>query len=485
MPARAANAAYFGLALREALSLACVSIFLALLLWPLLYSGQTPWVFAGFAFFFFTFGHMCLTSGRYVILPGLILFVACLQWVIAPWLSYRFPPSFALFAMYVPMEEYFAYAVPAAIALGVGLHLPLRFRKMDSCSQRMDCSVTKPYALLMDFFVIFGILMNRTILYLPGAYGFFYYILAQLRFVGVFVLLLAKARGWYWRAGLVYVDLLLWTSSGGVFYEFILWSGYLFIVMAYVYRWRWRLLLYLVMAIFLISLFNGIKQEYRYQLGEKQLSGIQRVFLIADLLTSSMHGEKSYPQYLGNRTFGDHLVRYNQGWIVSRIMGTVPRIEPYARGETVLSAIAASLIPRAFLPDKIVAAPKEFFRKYTDLPIADSTSMALGAVGEMYVNFGRGGGVLAVFVYGLVLGFLFRRFAKWASGNLLWWAWVPFVLLFAVEAEWNLADVLNHVTKSLVVMLVLIYGLPVIRKGLLRNKPGRDFNAVSAVSKDI
>ena len=82
--------------------------------------------------------------------------------------------------------------------------------------------------------------------------------------------------------------------------------------------------------------------------------------------------------------------------------------------------------------------------------------MALSVAGEMYVNFGRTGGVFALVVYGFLIGWLFSYFARLAKKNILWWAWAPFVMLTTLEAEWNLVEVVNHVTKSLFVMIVLL-----------------------------
>jgi hypothetical protein len=78
----------------------------------------------------------------------------------------------------------------------------------------------------------------------------------------------------------------------------------------------------------------------------------------------------------------------------------------------------------------------------------------------MYANFGRAGGIAGVLVYGVLLGLLFRLFVRWSRTSLLWWSWAPFVMLYTAKAEGSIAEPLNHIVKSFVVMLAVIAVLP-------------------------
>jgi hypothetical protein len=115
----------------------------------------------------------------------------------------------------------------------------------------------------------------------------------------------------------------------------------------------------------------------------------------------------------------------------------------------------------------------KMFNQYTNLNIHEDTSMALGVSGELYANFGRVGGIIATFIYGLFIGYLFSIFAKLAQRTFLWWAWAPFVLLATIEAEWNLGDILNHTMKSMLVMCVIIFFVPSFRNRLIGRKGER------------
>jgi hypothetical protein len=86
--------------------------------------------------------------------------------------------------------------------------------------------------------------------------------------------------------------------------------------------------------------------------------------------------------------------------------------------------------------------------------------MDLSVAGETYANFGYWGGLLGVFIFGAFIGTIYRVFLRWGYRSRLWWAWAPYVLLYATRAENSIAEVTNHVAKSALVMLAVILLLP-------------------------
>ena len=90
--------------------------------------------------------------------------------------------------------------------------------------------------------------------------------------------------------------------------------------------------------------------------------------------------------------------------------------------------------------------------------------MGLGIIGEFYANFGLWGGVTATFLYGCLIGFVFLQFADRAQKNPLWWAVASTVLLPSVEPGFNFEDILNHVTKAAVVLLILWKLIPPMQR---------------------
>jgi hypothetical protein len=155
-----------------------------------------------------------------------------------------------------------------------------------------------------------------------------------------------------------------------------------------------------------------------------------------------------------------NVYRMNQGYITSRVLAWVPNAEPYARGETVLTAIRASIVPRVLDPNKYIAGGSENFTRFTGMLLINGTSMNLSIPGEMYANFGALGGVLAMLAYGGMIGYIYRWFLKASRRSVLWWAWAPYVLYATLSGEDGFGETLNRITKAMLVMAVIVLVIP-------------------------
>lgn len=472
---------YFGLTKNELGFLLLLSL-LTVVFFILSFESPSNWMVVGLVFSGFVLVHIALTNSRYIVVPGFASLIACIQWIISPWLSYLYPPQYPglRFAeMAVPAENYFSYVVPATMALWVGLHFPLwNIRKDRVVNWSNACWQIAPLngrqKLFIDIVICFGLMLSFSSSYLPKELDFFYYSLANLRFVGILYWMITRTKGWMWRTGLVFSILLVQLTVGGVFYQLILWLIYLFIALAYIKKWSWKILPIFITSIILLVWFNNVKTAYRLETSAIGIRNKESAISLGRLFLDAIRSKKGLPEIIEKRSFGDMLVRYNQGWIISRIISWVPNREPYASGETVSAAFVDSLVPRFLFPNKFSLSSDEIFKKYTGHN-PDKASMALSISGEMYANFGRDGGIIATFFYALLIGCIFFGFVHLARDHVLWLAWVPFVLLAAFEAEWNLVNVLNSIIKSLLVMALVVCFSPFFRKGLFKNR-----NAITA-----
>ena len=403
---------YFGLTKGEFGFLVLLSAFL-IFIFSFAYDNQPGWMITGIVFSGFVLIHVALTNGRYIVVPGFASLVACVQWIIAPWLAYLYPPTFErlLFAeMAVPPERYFAFAVPATMALWLGLHLPLwrTIRKKLAIGINLLDNQVPPLSvhqrLLMDIFIGFGIILSLVSAYLPSSYqlGFFYYTLANLRFVGALYWMLTNTKGWKLRVGLVLAVLVIQVAPGGVFYEPVLWFAYLLITRAYLRKWNWKILPIFFVIFVLFFVLNTVKATYFLEVRTRDLSSKEKQVLLERAFFDSFTLREGFVDYLEKRGLGDGLVRYNQGWIIARVMSRVPYFQPYGGGETVVAAFKDSFVPRVIFPGKFSDSPKEIFEKYTGHNPGEA-SMGLGISGEMYANFGQVGGVAATFIYALFI----------------------------------------------------------------------------------
>jgi hypothetical protein len=94
-------------------------------------------------------------------------------------------------------------------------------------------------------------------------------------------------------------------------------------------------------------------------------------------------------------------------------MDRVPNVLPHEGGSLLEEAVWHVLTPRILFPDKaVLASDTVTTARYTGLPAAvladENTSISIGYLGELYVDFGVWGALLAVTLVGLIFGRCYR-----------------------------------------------------------------------------
>lgn len=423
-----------------------------------LYMGDTLWLLPGIALTLLVVWQGVAASRTVPWIPGAVGLIACLQLIVMPWLAYHVPPTFAKFQMVVPPWDYMRFAVPAVATLVAGMWLPL-LRRREAPARRAELGLSPVLRRTSEYMVWGGIVLRLIAVPLaPLSLRYALLLVGYFSYVGALALILARSPGWIWRAGAAFGVEILQSSSAGMFHEMLLWGMYLGLTIAYAYRVRMRTTLTVGLVGFLaIFALNGLKQDYRAELREVPLDETQRLGLFFGSLGERM----AHPgDLLSGPQLSYNVTRLNQGWIVARVLAYVPSGEPFARGETIVAAARDALVPRILDPGKYEAGGHGIFERFTGLSLSENTSMGLGLSGEMYANFGYGGGLAALFVAGILIGLLFRVFLRWSRDSVLWWAWAPFVFLNVTQAETGVSEALNHVVKASIVMVVAISVLP-------------------------
>ncbi|HEY7171837.1 MAG TPA: hypothetical protein VH417_13390 [Vicinamibacterales bacterium] len=420
------------------------------------------WVVLGVGLTLVVVGHMCMTAGRHVAFPDLVALASCLQWIVAPWLADLYPPRLPIFRMALPLDEYLQYAVPATAALYAGMYLPVQVMLRRGWTDNERRPLSRPIQIVLDLLIAGGLIIDAYSNGAPVQWAFLVYLVASFRFFGALGWMVTRTPGWRLRVTLVMFELLAMQSTGGLFYLVIHWSGYFLLVYAFMRGWRWQLAPVLLVGVLGLGLLQDVKPTFRQSLAQEEVSGpIQSVEKLASLMWARLQGEEITTT---QAEFGDRLVRFNQGWIIARVMAHVPKEEPYARGETLADAVVFSIVPRFLVPNKKEGASSEMFERFTGADLINNTKMGLGLIGELYANFGSWGGIAAAFCYGLLIGYLFTLFASRAAVNPLWWAAAATILLPSVEPGFNIEDILNHVVKATVVFVVVWKAVPAMRR---------------------
>jgi hypothetical protein len=148
--------------------------------------------------------------------------------------------------------------------------------------------------------------------------------------------------------------------------------------------------------------------------------------------------------------------RLDQNYLVGLAVNSLSMSDAYARGGTLWQAIVA-LVPRILWRDKpVTAGGSEMVTRYTGLYFPNGTSVGMGPVMELYINFGSLGVVIGFFALGLLVASLDQR----AWQGLLEDDWERFALSFTVGISFlqvggSFAEMVGTAGASLVLLRVV------------------------------
>jgi hypothetical protein len=418
----------------------------------------------GLALVVFVFAKFFYDLGKKVEIRDIIALIATMQWILGPVMAYHLFPEHPLFYMAVDEPEYMNFIVPACFALIVGMFLPLSSNRMigqtefDRIRDYMKLHPKMAYAM-----IAIGVLFTLTGKFLPKSLGFFFFLLGNMQYVGLFMLMLTPAAKLKWQIfGGVMFLLVSNAVLQGMFHELLLWLTFLFLIFAVLFKFKaWMKTALFTVGIILIMLLQSVKEDYRQQtwyktdLEQKK----QNIFLDVAMQRLTNPSVMFKEEVMMNMN-----VRINQGWIIARVMGHVPESEPFAKGLTIRKAFEAALLPRILAPDKVVAGGQENFEKYTGTPLNKNTSMDLSLAGEAYANFGVWGGVVFMLTIGIFYNLVLVAINKISIKHPALILWIPLLFFQVIKAETDFATVLNHLVKATMVVLIVFWSVNKIFK---------------------
>jgi len=419
--------------------------------------------------------HMPYASRLVVPFPHVAIMICTLQYGLAPWAAHYLPAQNSEYHI-KDFTQYFAYAGPVTLAIALGWALScvrLHLTERVVSGSRMNPALERDLHVMFWGGICLKVALGSSGL---GGLAFFFLLLANLRFISVMGLMLLGAPGWRWRTALVLALEIITAAGTGMFHEFVLWSLGLFAV--YVFTRRPRLPIFLGwLAVIGIGVF--LLNDAKWQLREALWAGSEEVTVFGKEIELTpwnralvggvclvQSATRAFSGGYSEDSLGDMVMRFNQGWIIDRVLQHVPDEQPFAHGETVISAFKAALLPRVFAPNKAIAGGRLLMERFAGYTPFEDTSMNIGFAGEMYANFGYWGGIAGCGIYALILGLLFRWVALRAQTSPLWWAIAAYVGHWALKAETDIGTVLNYLVKATVVAFVVVMFLPALRAEL-------------------
>lgn len=388
--------------------------------------------------------------GKTIPIKQLILLIALIQWVIAPFLSYHYYSESQFYYMQVPEEQYMSYNVPAVSFFVLGLFIPLYHRGRMFYLEKVELyDIYSNHMVRRGRFLFWiGILSLMVLPFVPGNLGFAFFLLSKLTFIGAFYLYAAKVRFRMMYLVAAYLPVIYAAINSSIFHDLFLWGGFLFIVYALLKQIGLiRKALIILSGIGLVLFIQLIKQEYRAAIVEQTEANTEVLTNVAAQKLSSNIEEESY--------FQDLVDRLNQGWIIARIMYVVPSFEPFAEGETIETGLKAAFIPRIFNPEKVESGGA-YFERFTGMELIN-TSMNLGLIGEAYANYGVNGGMFFMFLFGLFVNIVLTIILAKSNVFPELLLWIPFLFLYMIKAEDDFTTMINQFTKALYVLFGMFW----------------------------
>ncbi|MDE2579607.1 MAG: hypothetical protein KGL46_12420 [Hyphomicrobiales bacterium] len=146
------------------------------------------------------------------------------------------------------------------------------------------------------------------------------------------------------------------------------------------------------------------------------------------------------------------------------VLNRVPEFTPYENGAITLDAISRPFMPRALFPDKAIIDDTRRTNFYTGglFYVAQATSISLGYITEMYIDFGE----YFMFVAVLAIGYFSGRIFRWLTrsprcGPLFGMCAASQTLLAASFLESSFTKLFGGLIASvLVIYLTIRYVLP-------------------------
>lgn len=172
-------------------------------------------------------------------------------------------------------------------------------------------------------------------------------------------------------------------------------------------------LLVFIFGLFASIVWSAVKVDFRNYLVESGGYGATSLDKIERLLTTI--SRVSREEGLFDVGFKKLVERVSYIQLFGQSLEYVPARVPHADGALWLGAIQHVLTPRILFPNKAILDDSSRAVKYTGLNLAgasEGTSIGIGYMAESYVDFGRYGMHVPLFLFGFFVARIYRLFAS-------------------------------------------------------------------------
>ncbi|MCX6323473.1 MAG: hypothetical protein NTZ41_04640, partial [Sphingobacteriales bacterium] len=426
----------------------CLMIFSRLLFPEISWYSYTAIMISAFQFLLLFYSIGSVIPVRYLL--GSFM---CLQMFVGPTLAYNGLDQYqrGFLKMQIPEEQYFLYVIPAVICFILGLHIRAGMLEGEVVDLEKIKRFVKENPKLPYFFIGIGFVSSFVSGLFGAELGFVFTLLACFKFIGTFLIILSGTKLRPLFLFLVYGSVIASSLGNAMFHDLLTWLVFLGSVLAIKYKPTVQLKAIVTFGFILLAItIQLVKGDYR----EATWKGGEETGL--ETLQKTVEESKSKSGFFSMEKLGTSNVRINQGFIITNIMSNIPARVPFAKGEEMAQIFEAAIMPRILAPNKLNAGDRDFFMKYSGMPLAEGTSMGLSSVGDAYINFGVVGGALFMLLYGMFFSEVLKAFNYFSPDYPILILFTAMVFYFPIRPDCELQTILGHLIKSCFLIFVMI-----------------------------
>ena len=372
-----------------------------------------------------------------------------LQYLLGPFLSYKFDND-SVFAMVIPSNNYFSFAFPAILLIGLGLFYQTKNQNEDLVFMNKKFDYSKIDNSLFEKLLLISIVTEMASFQVPDFLEFFLYFIYSLKYIYVCYILISKKKINYFLFFIPILILLAKALQSGMFHDLLTWAIFFGICLAIKVQANFvQKIIAIIGFIFLVTIIQLAKQNFR-AVTWGTTNNESRIKLFTTTAESELED-------LNKNTLIDNIVRINQGWITARTMNHIPNRFDHVGFELISKYLEAAFLPRFFAPDKLKAGDRALFAKYTGVYLGVGTSMGIGILGDAWASFGYFGGLVMLFCFGLLLNYSLKYFVFLINKFPLVYFLLPIVYYYPIRPDCETQTSIGHLVKTAFLVSIIAF----------------------------
>jgi len=370
-----------------------------------------------------------------------------IQLLISPFLEYHYFFNSVFGVMTVDESYYFEFMTYAILALYIG------FKVFTSNSQKSEQWVRlaiesdgEKYELLGKYLIIIGYVFY-VFTFLSSS--FILVSLSYLRFIGSLYILYSRSSKTLFYMAIVWVPFLVMTIKSVIFINLIIWLILLYCFLKLNRKVNKILLSSLMIVGFLaISVLQSVKHVYRQSAWDP--NSREKLSLTSLMIDQVKNLDEERIKSIG----AIMNVRINQGWIISHGMSNLGDDVRNLSQDYLKQELIGIFLPRFIYKNKVVVGSREKFYEFTGWKLGEGTAMNLGIIGDLYLNFGKRKGIVAGFIFGLILGWFHSIYLRKLIlyPDLLFWSVLFYFMIMRAGNEFYI--IMNWYFKTILIVTI-------------------------------